>query len=107
MIDHTFRRARGRPGADPRCGACGRRESEHAAAALASEIAAAKPASSPTPASSPGPLLRVSDVRERYFPTVTEKVIRDWIARGELPSVKVGGMRLVPEAALLRRLEAS
>lgn len=37
---------------------------------------------------------------------VTERTIRRWIADGTLPSVKLGGARLVARATLEQRLEA-
>ena len=36
---------------------------------------------------------------------VTERTVRRWIADGTLPSVKLGGARLVARATLERRLE--
>ncbi len=38
--------------------------------------------------------------------SVTERTVRRWIADGTLPSVKLGGARLVARATLERRLEA-
>ncbi len=35
---------------------------------------------------------------------VSERTVRRWIADGTLPSVKIGGARLVPRAELERRL---
>ncbi len=37
--------------------------------------------------------------------SVTERTVRRWIAEGTLPSVKLGGARLVARATLERRLE--
>ena len=37
---------------------------------------------------------------------VTERTIRRWIADGTLPSVKLGGARLVARVTLEQRLEA-
>ena len=37
---------------------------------------------------------------------VTERTVRRWIADGTLPSVKLGGARLVARATLERRLGA-
>ena len=36
--------------------------------------------------------------------SVTERTVRRWIAEGTLPSVKLGGARLVARATLERRL---
>ena len=38
--------------------------------------------------------------------SVTERTVRRWIADGTLPSVKLGGARLVARVTLERRLEA-
>jgi excisionase family DNA binding protein len=35
---------------------------------------------------------------------ISERTIRRWIADGTIPSVKIGGARLVPEAGLARLL---
>jgi len=52
--------------------------------------------------------------RQRYFRAaeiakelgVDVRTIRRWVAAGTLPSVKIGGARLVVEADLLRVLQA-
>ena len=38
---------------------------------------------------------------------VTERTVRRWIAEGTLPSVKLGGARLVARATLAQRLGTS
>ncbi len=38
--------------------------------------------------------------------SVTERTVRRWIADGKIPSVKLGGARLVARATLERRLGA-
>jgi hypothetical protein len=91
---HPWRRGPGRAGADPRCGWCSLRQSDpiHVEAV-------ASPAETPEDL---GPFLRVADVRARYFPTITEKQLREWLSSGRLGvrPKKVGGILLIDEAAL-------
>jgi excisionase family DNA binding protein len=45
-------------------------------------------------------MLRVAEVTDRL--SCSERTVRRWIADGTLPSTKIKGLRLVPEAALDR-----
>jgi excisionase family DNA binding protein len=47
--------------------------------------------------------LRAAEIAEQL--DVSLRTVRRWIADGTLPSVKIGGVRLVAEEDLLRRLE--
>lgn len=97
--EHAFRRAPGRPAADPRCGACGRRQSEHAVTEVARAIAAKN---SPRRSAAPSPMLPLEDWRARYMPLTPAKRLRALITSGAINATKIGGLWFLTEAEAAR-----
>lgn len=96
MTPHAFRPARGRPAADPKCGACTLRQSEHAAL----DLAAARRAPSAAPA--PSAMLPLEDWRLRFMPATPARQLRELVNRGAIRATKIGGLWFLTEAEAAR-----